>query len=64
MNIELHREISTHESDLVEIVEDNPDDVEEEVITVEYMNLTSKRRCLKIYSSKTCQAEKMIVFWL
>uniref|UniRef100_A0A8W8M345 protein-tyrosine-phosphatase n=1 Tax=Magallana gigas TaxID=29159 RepID=A0A8W8M345_MAGGI len=42
-NIELHREISTHESDLVEIVEDNPDDVEEEVITVEYNNLTSKR---------------------
>uniref|UniRef100_K1QB98 Receptor-type tyrosine-protein phosphatase kappa n=1 Tax=Magallana gigas TaxID=29159 RepID=K1QB98_MAGGI len=42
-NIELHREISTHEFDLVEIVEDDPDDVEEEVITVEYNNLTSQR---------------------
>lgn len=40
--IEFHRGISTNESDLVEIVEDDPD-VGEEVITVEYNNLTSQK---------------------
>ncbi|XP_065936957.1 receptor-type tyrosine-protein phosphatase zeta-like isoform X1 [Magallana gigas] len=46
--IEFHRRISTYESDLVEIVEDDPNEIEEEVITVEYNNLTSQR----VYKNK------------
>lgn len=41
--MELRREISTHDSDLEEIRDDDPNDMEEEVITVEYNNLTSQR---------------------
>lgn len=41
--MELRREISTHDSDLEEIRDDYPNDMEEEVITVEYNNLTSQR---------------------
>lgn len=54
MNIEFYREIFIYEFDFVEIVEDNFDDVEEEVIIVEYMDLMLKRRCLKIYLLKIC----------
>lgn len=44
MSLELRREISTHDSDLEEIRDDDPNDMEEEeVITVEYNNLTSQR---------------------
>lgn len=42
ITIPFHRGISTHESDLEEIVDDDPD-VDDEVITVEYNNLTSQR---------------------
>lgn len=42
ITIQFHRGISTHESDLEEIVDDDPD-VDDEVITVEYNNLTSQR---------------------
>lgn len=40
--MQFQRRISTHESDLEEIVEDDPN-VDEEVMTVEYNNLTSQR---------------------
>ncbi|XP_065936977.1 receptor-type tyrosine-protein phosphatase kappa isoform X1 [Magallana gigas] len=43
LSLELRREISTHDSDLAEIRDDDPNDMEEEVITVEYNNLTSQR---------------------
>lgn len=42
-SIELQRVISTHDSGLAEIRGDDPNDIEEEVITVEYNNLTSQR---------------------
>lgn len=42
--MELRRERSTHDTDLEEIRDDDPNDMEEEeVITVEYNNLTSQR---------------------
>lgn len=40
--MQFQRRISTHESNLEEIVEDDHD-VDEEVMTVEYNNLTSQR---------------------
>lgn len=41
--MELRRERSTHDTDLEEIRDDDPNNMEEEVITVEYNNLTSQR---------------------
>lgn len=43
LSMELRRETSTHDADLEEIRDDDPNDMEEEVITVEYNNLTSQR---------------------